>query len=61
MVLLHREVRNGAEIPKKADFAFACVAMMGHLMPLVPYMHELIKRGHNVTLFCGNDSTYPER
>jgi len=35
----------------KIHVAFAAHSMMGHLMPLIPYMEKLLIRGHSVTCF----------
>lgn len=42
------------------EFAFASYCMVGHMMPLVPYMEELIGRGHNVTIFTSNEPKYAQ-
>ncbi|EOD19541.1 hypothetical protein EMIHUDRAFT_209124 [Emiliania huxleyi CCMP1516] len=40
------------------EFAFATVSQMGHLKPLIPYMSELMRRGHRVTIFCDGGDKY---
>jgi MGT family glycosyltransferase len=45
----------------KMHFAFACVEQMGHFMPLVPFVQELLERGHHVTLFIADSSKYKDK
>lgn len=48
-----------AEQPKQQlDIVFATVEMMGHLNPLLPYMEELLDRGHAVTCFHDSDPKF---
>eukprot|EP00931_Biecheleriopsis_adriatica_P075543 TRINITY_DN49384_c0_g1_i1.p1 TRINITY_DN49384_c0_g1~~TRINITY_DN49384_c0_g1_i1.p1 ORF type:complete len:459 (-),score=67.27 TRINITY_DN49384_c0_g1_i1:27-1403(-) len=46
---------------QKIHAVFATVDMMGHLMPLVPFMKELHARGHQVTLFMPDKDKYAKR
>jgi UDP:flavonoid glycosyltransferase YjiC (YdhE family) len=38
--------------------ALCAVPMLGHLMPLLPYASELLRRGHTVTIFHDADPKY---
>ncbi|KAK3289151.1 hypothetical protein CYMTET_3405 [Cymbomonas tetramitiformis] len=40
------------------EFAFATVAMLGHLIPLIPMIDELLQRGHAITIFHDDDPKY---
>ena len=46
---------------RKIDVAFVTVAMMGHVMPMIPYAQELIHRGHSVTFFHPNQEKYRKK
>lgn len=45
-------------VENKMHFAFACVEQLGHFMPLVPFIRELLQRGHHVTLFVSDSEKY---
>lgn len=42
----------------KMEIAFASVAMLGHMIPLLPYVEVLLHRGHSVTFFHHEDPKY---
>mmetsp|Transcript_13551 Transcript_13551/g.26285 ORF Transcript_13551/g.26285 Transcript_13551/m.26285 type:complete len:461 (+) Transcript_13551:43-1425(+) len=43
------------------EIAFTCTDMLGHLMPLLPYIDEISRRGHHVTLFLPNHPKYVQK
>jgi UDP:flavonoid glycosyltransferase YjiC (YdhE family) len=43
---------------KKLEVSLCTVPMLGHLMPLLPYAAELLRRGHAVTIFHEGDPKY---
>jgi len=43
----------------KLEIAFTTIPhMIGHMMPLLPYIDELLRRGHSITLFHGSDPKF---
>lgn len=42
------------------EIAFATVNLMGHLKPMMPYIGEMLARGHHVTVFCGSEPKFAE-
>lgn len=43
---------------KKLEVSLCTVPMLGHLMPLLPYAAELLRRGHAVTIFHEGNPKY---
>jgi MGT family glycosyltransferase len=46
------------EPTKQLEVAFACIGMMGHFKPVVPFIREMHERGHKVTVFVSSSPKY---
>ena len=52
------DLTSSSEPDEVLEVAFATTNMLGHLMPLLPYIRECWERGHTVTIFVPNEEKY---